>query len=376
MAKIRFRDSENKVVFDYPKAEALSDCAERMVCLSQRDYYLLLNSIQFIGQFRNRVYTSRQAELYEICSDEQWTTFQGWVEDLENHLGEWPMCQQALQDLVRTNRMIVAALMGQSVNFETEGLPDAVNYSPGILGAIQGISGALDDGLTLQEMKDLIEGLDLTGSGFLDTLVDIAQILSFLILLFGPTQRVSVAFGWWDKFTFKRYQQNSMAIAAHQATSLRGIMRGITPFSDSEDEDEANTWESILNIPFLGKAVIAFLEPSPLGEAGIIATIMGGKIADLYRKVKQVWDNWYFKWLNLVEEPEPTDSITAALGVIANRIATREDAADNPNISVVNRLQVVADALSEMELQGQNLEPVLAAIENILGGDYTPGGGE
>jgi hypothetical protein len=97
MAKIRFRDSESKVVFDYPKAEGLSGDADRVVFLSQRDFYLLLNSIEYIGKFRNRVYTSKIDEIYDICSDEQWAMFQGWVEALENNLGGWPLSNEYLE---------------------------------------------------------------------------------------------------------------------------------------------------------------------------------------------------------------------------------------------------------------------------------------
>lgn len=97
MAKIRFRASESRVLFDYPKASALSASADRVVFLSQRDFYLLLNSIEFIGKFRNRVYTGHIDEIYDICSDEQWQTFKGWVEDLENNLGGWPVANEYLE---------------------------------------------------------------------------------------------------------------------------------------------------------------------------------------------------------------------------------------------------------------------------------------
>lgn len=97
MATIRFRDSQNKVLFDYPRASALSDDADRIVFLSRRDFYLLLNSIEFIGKFRNRVYTSHIGEMYEICSDEQWSIFRQWVEELETNLGGWAVSNEYLE---------------------------------------------------------------------------------------------------------------------------------------------------------------------------------------------------------------------------------------------------------------------------------------
>jgi len=372
MAKMRFRASQSKVMFDYPKAEALSGDADRIVFLSQRDFYLLLNSIEFIGKFRNRVYTGHIDEIYDICSDEQWDIFKGWVEDLENNLGGWPVSNQHLADIVKTNRMIVAALMGQAINFDSEPLPNAINYEQGVRQAILGIGGALDNGMTLQEMKDLIDDIDLTGTDFIDTLTDIAQILAFLFLVFGPDERVVVAMGWWDKFTLKRWQHNNLTIQSHQATSLRGIMRAITPFKDDSEDDEKTLWETIGSIPWLARAVVAIAEPSPGGEIALIATTMGGLINNMYQLVKTAWGLFFNKWINLIEDPEPVDTLTGALGIIANKISTREDMANNPAVSITNRLDVIAEALEGLE--GKDLEPVLNAIEDVLGGSYEPEG--
>ena len=73
---------------------------------------------------------------------------------------------------------------------------------------------------------------------------------------------------------------------------------------------------------------------------------------------------WWNKWVNLIEEPDPIDTITAALGVIANRIATREDTSNNPEVSVVNRLQAIADSLEGLD--ADQLIPILTLITGAI----------
>ena len=154
MKIIRFRDSESKVVFDYPKALALSGDADRVVFLSQRDYYLLLNSIEYIGKFRNRVYTSKTDELYEICSDDQWAIFQGWVEQLETNLGGWPLANEYLERIA-----IATESLAESQAFIAENTYEKVTWQDVIndLEATLGVSNILY--LVVKEITDLIPSL-------------------------------------------------------------------------------------------------------------------------------------------------------------------------------------------------------------------------
>ena len=194
---------------------------------------------------------------------------------------------QSQKDLVRTQRMLVASIVGEAINFDQQpDLPNAINYE-GLYSILKAQNAILDEGgITLQEMKDIIDNLDLTGTDFLDTLADIAQILTFLILLWGPTQNVHLAFTWYEKWVNKRYFHNHLTIQAHQATSLRGIMRGITPFKDDSEDDEKTLWETIGSIPWLARAVVAVAEPTPTGEIALIATTMGGIINNMFQLVK------------------------------------------------------------------------------------------
>jgi hypothetical protein len=97
METIRHRSTENKVLFDYNKVSSLPVGKDRVIFLSERDYYILLNSIEHIGKFRKRVYTAYSGEVYTICTDEQWYNFQWAVEDLETSLGGWIMSNEFLE---------------------------------------------------------------------------------------------------------------------------------------------------------------------------------------------------------------------------------------------------------------------------------------
>lgn len=337
---------------------------------SEQGYALYLvcgpNSDQWRRNVKGAIYALTRGRNYDFDTG----IFKD-IEQLANDLDDsfMSICMNELlgkfDDLIKTQRMIVAALMGQSINFETEGLPDAINYSNGIRQAILSITGALGDDMTLQELKDLIDSIDLSGTDFIDTLTDIAQILAFLFLVFGPDERVVVALGWWDKMTLKRWQHNELTIAAHQATSLRGIMRALAPFKEESEEEETNLWETIGKIPWLARAVVAIAEPTPTGEVALIATTLGGVVNTIFQTLREAWNIWWNKWINLVEEPEPMDSVTTALGVIANRIATREDVAENPEVSITNRLDVIAENLEELDTSA--LVPAIELISTILG---------
>lgn len=156
MTTIIFRDTENKVLFDYPKAASLSDEADRLVFLSRRDFYLLLNSIEYIGKFRKRLYTSHLDEVYTLASEEQWQEFKGWVEELENNLGGWAMSNEFLERIAIANETMAEKLT--AIDEKTEQL-FTIDQILDQLGTTLGIVNPLY--LLVKYIKDLMPGLQL-----------------------------------------------------------------------------------------------------------------------------------------------------------------------------------------------------------------------
>lgn len=347
-----------------------------LVALDSQQISVLLSMLTVFPKYHWVWGLPSPRKFWDNATKDEWAEIETFVNQLEVCLMAGCDIGELIrvgEDLVKTQRMIVAAFMGQAVNFDTEELPNAVNYSQGIRQAILSVGGAIDDGMTIQELIDAINALDLTGTNFIDTLHDILEILLFLSLLFGPNQSMTFALSWWDKMTLKRWQHNNLTIQAHQATSLRGIMKSITPMKENSEPEEKTLWETLGSIPWMARAVVAIAEPSPGGEIALIATTIGGAIQNIYNVLKEAYNIWWNKWVNLIEEPEPVETLTAALGVIANKISTREDLANNPNVSLTNRLDVIAEALEDIGTE--NLVPVLQAIAtNIANLDDMPEG--
>lgn len=97
--QIRHRNTSLIWLFDYPSLEAMDDCAEHLVWLSERDINMLWNAIQNIDKWRSRVFTSANGNLYETVEDEEFDIFVGWVADLRNNLGAYLMCNELLSEI-------------------------------------------------------------------------------------------------------------------------------------------------------------------------------------------------------------------------------------------------------------------------------------
>lgn len=287
MTTVRFRDSQNVVLFDYPKAEALSGDADRVVFLSQRDFYLLLNSIEFIGEFRNRVFTSHIRETYEICSDAEWATFQGWVEDLENNLGGWPVSNEYLERI---------AIALEEANNQAE--HQVINLSD--LAEVLGIDPS-------EDTEDLLEAFEY-----------LSQLFPGLPQLSLPTVAIPGFIG--QMRTNGAYLQLLRDISISQraiATAQGGV-------------DFAGLYDT-------------------MGETADSLIVKAGWQGKAY---------WLWRWLSNDQIPGWTAWITTISGLLLG--------------SIRGATYDVAEAIEEMDSNQQDLIPVLDAIENVLGGDFTP----
>lgn len=84
-------------LFDYPSFAAMDDCPELIMCISERDLQIILQSTKDIDRFQSRVFVESENDSYLTVDDTQFETFQGWVSDMFNNLGSYQMCNEYLQ---------------------------------------------------------------------------------------------------------------------------------------------------------------------------------------------------------------------------------------------------------------------------------------
>jgi hypothetical protein len=297
-----------------------------------------------------------------------------------------------LNEFIKTNRMLVAALVGEGPLDLTDPAilsPDTVDYSltglvPNLnkylihleaLGAIPGsgdtiqvslqklvqVSGWTPD--TVDEMIAQIQALD---PGLLDTFSDLANLLIAYKSIFPGTTNVHIVKSFYESWSRKRYEHNELSLLAYQATALRGIQRSLAPFDDGVgEENEADLINSIFSIPFLSKALVAVLEPSPLGEITIMGSYLPDIVKSTFSVITSAWDRWWNKWINRVETPVPLDTVTGNLTAIADAIGNiepgTEQEADESGIEAgLAVLGTVLAGLGTGQLAG-----IKAAIEEI-----------
>lgn len=104
---VTHRNDKSIWLYDYSQFEELSDCADKIVCLSDRDINLIWNAIQNIWTIQSRVYIDADGTQYEVVNDEQWETFIGWVAIMRNNLGAWPVCNDYLSSIAASLEALV-----------------------------------------------------------------------------------------------------------------------------------------------------------------------------------------------------------------------------------------------------------------------------
>jgi len=103
----RHKKSEAIWLFNYPSLAAMSDCADKMVWLSERDLNIIWQATINIDKFRSRVFNSVDGEEYDIVSRDEFSTFQEWVSDLNVNLGGFNMCNEILLGIAQILQQLV-----------------------------------------------------------------------------------------------------------------------------------------------------------------------------------------------------------------------------------------------------------------------------
>lgn len=268
-------------------------------------------------------------------------------------------------ELIKTQRMIVAALMGQSINFDTEPLPNAINYENGIRQAILSVGGAIGSDMTLAELIAAMEAQDGPDYGFKDWL----EILRLFQEIFNGAGLVSVGAigGLITAILAARTSHNTLAIQAMQATALRGIQNAIAPPKDPETEQETVTsWmDTLEKIPFLTTAIIALVDPSPAGE-GAMAAKIALTVRNLMDKAFSWISDWWNNYVSTVGNPQPAGTVVGMLSEISRKIQSLTDEQETPTVTVSNRLKLIAEAIEGIETNGTDVTPSLVSIAEAI----------
>ena len=278
-----------------------------------------------------------------------------------------------MDEFTKTQRMIVAALMGQSINFDSEPLPNAINYEQGIRQAILSVGAAFGPDLTLEQVITLMEDQDGPDYGFKDYL----EILRLFQELFNGAGLIPIAAvgGLISLIFAARTQHNTLALQAMQATALRGIQNAIAPPKDPETEQATvETWmDTLEKIPFLTTAIVAIVDPSPTGEA-----TMAVKVALAFRSLMNKAFDWLPDWwnvyVNTVENPQPSGTVVGMLSEISRKVQSLADEASTPTVTVSNRLKAISDAIEAIETETIDLTPALVEIAAQLNDIALPEG--
>lgn len=119
MRWVRHRATENKRLFPYNDLSTYSDCDELIICLSERSLNIILNALTKTEEMRTRVWKTRQGDLYELCSDEEFEEFRQWTSNLYNELGSWAVCNEQLTRIAEAIEAIQANTQVMADNTET-----------------------------------------------------------------------------------------------------------------------------------------------------------------------------------------------------------------------------------------------------------------
>lgn len=119
MRVVRHKSDSGHVLFRYPYFEGLSDCDERIICLSERSFAIILNALEYSDKMRTRVYSSAIEDNYTLVGDTEWSNFQYWVSTVRTELGGYLVCNEILQDMLTQQTRIADALESLDQKAET-----------------------------------------------------------------------------------------------------------------------------------------------------------------------------------------------------------------------------------------------------------------
>lgn len=105
--RVRHQKSDAIWLFHYPTFEAMDDCPELQVWLSQRDIQIILQATKDISRFQARVYNEVEGDVYYTVDDLEFEEFQGWVSDMFNNIGGYQMCNETMQGILAALQALV-----------------------------------------------------------------------------------------------------------------------------------------------------------------------------------------------------------------------------------------------------------------------------
>lgn len=97
--EVTFRNPQTVWLFDYLSFLTLSDEANRLIFLSERDWNMIWQATKDIDLWQSRVWLEANGENYLTVDDTQFETFQNWVSDMRIHLGDFEMIEEVLAEI-------------------------------------------------------------------------------------------------------------------------------------------------------------------------------------------------------------------------------------------------------------------------------------
>lgn len=378
-------------------------------------YQLMLvcvpNTAQWVG--------TAKGAIYQLTRGRTWDEKTGNVKDAQAIAKQiWEnTCMVCLDDLVVQVTRIADALQ------PTDGEGNTVNNLSYLqhlqtLGSIPGAGDTIQT--SLQKAVSAIAASDLTLQDLIDEISsnpdlsdfkDLLEILTFIKNLM-PNINLSLpsVMPLVSGFLESRYKHNDLTIKAYQATALRGIQNALTPFDGEATTEEAVVsalYDKLDRIPWLLTTVSALAElsePDPPAEKTAVAKSVGSVSWDWLSGIWNYITAFWNQYADLVDDPVPPSTVTGSLMDISRKLARESDAysgTTNP-VSIFGMLQglaltqlhddagnltssadslhTIATALSDLDASqlrqirvelGRVVETI-DAVEDILGGSYTP----
>ena len=279
---------------------------------------------------------------------------------------------QGIQDIVKTQRMIVLALTGGTLDFEANPeVPIVVSYEG--LGPIIKSLGSYQGGtMTIGELITAMEAEDNSLYPFKDYL----ELLKIVRQITGDGDNISLglAVNLWQMVNTFRTSHNGLSLMAYLGTGVRGIQSSLVPFAEgsdtpSEQETVEEVYDNIDKANWTLGQVPSMLPtiPTITDFASRISISSASWIGNLQTALSTFWNR-------LTHEdatPVATITPTGQLAQISKKLLDLDDNTDHTGLTISDRLEAIR-AQVEAIGGGTDLEPVLTAIDHILGGDYAP----
>jgi hypothetical protein len=304
--------------------------------LSDRQVAMLSKMLQILPKYQWVWGLPSPRREWDVPTQDLWEEISTFVEETEACL----VSDCDLTEFTRAIRQLNAIIAGELVDL-TQPIPDEIDYTGagnGVLPTLHEHLQALgpipkqgDDIMTsLQKLVDLggwtddtvdqlIAKISNIDPGASDSFGDLAEMLQALKALFPGTARVRLVTSFYERLQQRRWWHNHLTIQAYQATALRGIQRSIAPFDDDGTTDEG-ILKKIGAVPWLARAVVAVLEPTPGGEIYLFAETLKGVAQTLFTAIQAGWNFWWNAWVDRVQTPVPVDTVTGGLSAIVDAL--------------------------------------------------------